>query len=108
MEIVWVVNAKNSLEETLDYWDEHNGTTSYSNKIISELKKLLSQIKDNPYSQKYEKDLGIYVGTILKRRFLIYYAILEDKNNDFKIISSGGIILLKGKPNEFENIFDNW
>ena len=35
MEIVWVVNAKNSLEETLDYWDEHNGTTSYSNKIIS-------------------------------------------------------------------------
>ena len=62
------------------YWDEHNGTTSYSNKIISELKKLLSQIKDNPYSQKYEKDLGIYVGTILKRRFLIYYAILEDKN----------------------------
>ena len=80
MEIVWVVNAKNSLEETLDYWDEHNGTTSYSNKIISELKKLLSQIKDNPYSQKYEKDLGIYVGTILKRRFLIYYAILEDKN----------------------------
>jgi hypothetical protein len=34
--------------------------------------------------------------------------ILEDKNNDFKIISSGGIILLKGSPNEFENIFDNW
>ena len=34
--------------------------------------------------------------------------ILEDKNNDFKIISSGGIILLKGKPNEVENIFDNW
>ena len=27
-----------------------------------------------------KKTLGIYVGTILKRRFLIYYAILEDKN----------------------------
>ena len=38
----------------------------------------------------------------------IFALILEDKNNDFKIISSGGIILLKGKPNEFENIFDNW
>ncbi len=98
MEIVWVVNAKNSLEETLDYWDEHNGTTSYSNKIISELKKLLSQIKDNPYSQKYEKDLGIYVGTILKRRFLIYYAILEDRNTIFqKFLSKTFSGIFEGK-----------
>lgn len=55
MEIVWVVNAKNSLEETLDYWDEHNGTTSYSNKIISELKKLLSQIKIIPTHRNMKK-----------------------------------------------------
>ena len=78
MEIKWVFNAKNSLEDTLNYWDNRNGTPSYSNKIIAELKKLLSKISNDPYSERYEKDLGIYVGGILKRRFLIYYVVREE------------------------------
>ena len=80
MEIKWVLNAKNSLEDTLNYWDNRNGTPSYSNKIIAELKKLLSKISNDPYSERYEKDLGIYVGGILKRRFLIYYVVREEEN----------------------------
>ena len=55
MEIKWVFNAKNSLEDTLNYWDNRNGTPSYSNKIIAELKKLLSKISNDPYSERYEK-----------------------------------------------------
>ena len=59
MEIKWVFNAKNSLEDTLNYWDNRNGTPSYSNKIIAELKKLLSKISNDPYSERYEKDFDI-------------------------------------------------
>ena len=40
MEIRWTEEAIKNLENTLDFWDKHNYSNVYSNKIISELKQV--------------------------------------------------------------------
>lgn len=34
MELKWAIDAKNDYHNTLDYWYEHNGSFTYSAKII--------------------------------------------------------------------------
>ena len=49
MEIRWTEEAIKHLENTLDFWDKHNCSNAYSNKIISELKQVELAIAENPY-----------------------------------------------------------
>ena len=48
MEIVWTDKALDSLKENLEFWDIHNETPSYSDKILAEINKLTSELSDNP------------------------------------------------------------
>ena len=78
MNIVWTTQAQTSYYETLDYWDEHNGSDVYSNKIIKAIDTLAQELMENPYFlAKYDEKLNLYRRTILKGRFLIYYEIKE-------------------------------
>ena len=43
MEIIWSPKAKDNLLETLEYWEVHNGSPLYSDKIIEEIKSLLQE-----------------------------------------------------------------
>ena len=71
MEIVWTDKALDSLKENLEFWDIHNETPSYSDKILAEINKLTSELSDNPlYLGRYNKELNLYVRPILKSRFL--------------------------------------
>ena len=81
MEIIWSPKAKDNLLETLEYWEVHNGSPLYSDKIIEEIKSLLQELSNNPYFMgRYIEKLNLYVRPILKGRFLIYFQLKEDSS----------------------------
>ena len=74
MEVTWTAEAENSLSEILEFWDIHNDSPTYSDKILSEVKKVLHDIANNPYFLgRYNQKLDLYTRTILKGRFIIYF-----------------------------------
>ena len=83
MEIVWTDKALDSLKENLEFWDIHNETPSYSDKILAEINKLTSELSDNPlYLGRYNKELNLYVRPILKSRFLLYFELKNKEGKD--------------------------
>ena len=78
MEVIWSPRAKDALADTLEYWDIHNNSTYYSDKIIQEIDELLKTITNKPlYLGRYSRELQMYVRDILKGRFLIYFTVNE-------------------------------
>ena len=81
MEISWVEEASEDLENTLDYWYKRNGSYSYPSKIIQAIEQLKIELKNDPYFlAKYSEHLVLYKKTIMKGKFIIYYKIMEDEN----------------------------
>ena len=79
MEITWTAEAEKSLTDIIEYWDLHNESSTYSDKIIAETEKLLKDISSNPYFLcRYNKNLDLYIRTILKGRFIIYFALKDE------------------------------
>ena len=70
MEIIWSPKAKDNLLETLEYWEVHNGSPLYSDKIIEEIKSLLQELSNNPYFMgRYIEKLNLRVcKTYFKRK----------------------------------------
>ena len=75
MEIVWTDKAKEKLKENLEFWDIHNGTPSFSDKILLEVQKLMFEL--------YNKDLNLYVRSIVKGRYLVYFQLKNEDNREF-------------------------
>ena len=73
MRVVWTTEAMKSYYETLDYWDEHNGSNSYSIKIMT----AIELVEDPYFLGQYDEQLNLHRRTILKGRFLIYYEIKD-------------------------------
>ena len=70
MEIIWSPKAKDNLLKTLEYWEVHNGSPLYSDKIIEEIKSLLQELSNNPYFMgRYIEKLNLLVcKTYFKRK----------------------------------------
>ena len=78
MRVVWTTEAIKSYYETLDYWDEHNSSNSYSIKIMTAIDVLIKELVEDPYFLgQYDEQLNLHRRTILKGRFLIYYEIKD-------------------------------
>ncbi len=61
MEIVWTDKALENLKENLEFWDTHNETPSYSDKILFEIEKLTYELSNNPlYLGRYNEKLNFY------------------------------------------------
>ena len=59
MEVIWSPRAKDALADTLEYWDIHNNSTYYSDKIIQEIDELLKTITNKPlYLGRYSRKLA--------------------------------------------------
>ena len=79
MEIIWSPQAKESLTQTLEYWDIHNDSLEYFDKIIRELRLLLQELSSKPiYIGRCIEKMDLYVRTILKGRFLLYFQVKEE------------------------------
>ena len=82
MEVKWAIDAKNDYHNALDYWYEHNGSFTYSAKIIQAAEALEYDLANNPYFVgRYSKSLNLYCRTILKGRFLIYFDVNEKEKS---------------------------
>ena len=76
MQINWVIEAKKKYYNTLDYWEEHNGSFDYSFKIIKAVEELEKAIAENPYFlATYSKELNLYRKYFLDSRFVVYYRV---------------------------------
>ena len=81
MEVRWNTEAKQDFFNTLDYWEEHNGSLEYSLKIMQAVKTLELELAETPYFlAKYSNKLKLYRRHFLKGKFVIYYDVLEEQN----------------------------
>ena len=81
MEVRWNLEAKQDFYNTLDYWEEHNGSYEYPLKIIRAVELTEIEIAENPYFlAKYHSDLNLYKRSFLNNRFVIYYEVKEEEN----------------------------
>ena len=79
MVVKWLIEAESKYYETLDYWEEHNGSFNYSLKIIQAVENLEDNLAENPYfSAKYSKKLDLYKRFFLNGRFALYYKVDEE------------------------------
>lgn len=46
--VIWSPRAQEAYISTLEYWIEHNGSSTYSNKIIDEVERIEQRILDFP------------------------------------------------------------
>ncbi len=61
MRVNWVLEAKKKYYDTLDYWEEHNGSFDYSFKIIQAVETLEDELAEAPYFlAKYSKQMDLY------------------------------------------------
>jgi plasmid stabilization system protein ParE len=50
LQIIWTVDAKDHLNEILDYWHQRNGTKTYSKKLYQTVKNALKTLAKYPES----------------------------------------------------------
>lgn len=76
--IEWTYRAKNKLEQTYNFWLEHNLSVTYSEKVLDETLKAVNLIAKNPEIGREDKNLRL-------RRFLLLeyfsqvYRVEKDK-----------------------------
>lgn len=76
MEIIWTCEAEESLTEIAIYWADRNGSSDYSEKIISEVEKLLKDISSNPfYIRSIYSEIRFVYKVYFKRE--VHYLFLE-------------------------------
>ena len=81
MKISWSSDAEFEVLQTIDYWNEHNGSSNYSAKIYEEIQKALKQIKENPIRKNhYSEKMDLYVKVFFKGKFAFYYKIIEEED----------------------------
>ena len=80
MEIKWTNEAIESLRDNLNYWNNRNFSSNYSNKIIDEVEAVEKEIKENPYFlTSFIEEVKLYKRVILKGKFALYYDIIDEE-----------------------------
>ena len=79
-----VTSNDDVFKETLEFWDIHNGSYLFSDKILLETEKLMLELSNNTlYLGRYNKTLNLYVRPILKGRYFIYFEVKNNGKEDF-------------------------
>lgn len=76
-EIIWSKNALKELQDTLDFYNERNGSTNYSTKLLDEIESLLNLLTINEMLGRKTNDQNSRV--LVKKVYLIFYEIKKDK-----------------------------
>ncbi len=81
MKIKWSEKALEMVENTLDYWDNRNKSTRYSQKITEELEIALIELADDPYFlTNFYTDIRLYRKAFFDRKFYLYYEIIDEED----------------------------
>ncbi len=75
-QIKWLPNAREKFNDNLLFWNEHNQSFLYSNKIIDAVEEILAQMVVTPFlNARFLKEEGVYRRLFLNGRFSLFYKI---------------------------------
>ncbi len=75
--ITWTETAAKQRRLVLEFWNETNGTTTYSEKLIIEIKKRLDTIASFPKSGRKADFLKTFVTSL--KHYSIFYQIVKSE-----------------------------
>ena len=81
-QIVWSSKAKNQFKKVLEFYNERNGKTNYSFKLLSEVEKLTKTLSKSEFIGRLTSNKKTRV--IPMKVYLIFYEI---NNNNIEILS---------------------
>lgn len=73
--IEWTKKAEQLYLETLDFWINHNNSSTYSKKILKQVSEKEDYIANNPYAGQELFDIPGVRYVVVLRKFLIFYRI---------------------------------
>jgi len=75
--IIWTEDAKNDLSKIILFYNERNGNTLYSKKLVDAVKKTLDLLKNHPFLGLKVKNLDNYRVLIIKN-YKIFYKVFPE------------------------------
>lgn len=74
--IRWVKRAENKLQNSLEFWIEHNKSNDYAIKIKDEITKAQNTLIEFPYIGRETEIKGVR-RLLVMRRFILFYTISD-------------------------------
>ena len=75
-EIAWSAPAEKDRKDILAYWNERNGSESYSLKLFTRINTALAKLRSNPYMGRPSDITDIRVVHV--DRYLLFYEVMSD------------------------------
>ncbi len=82
IKVIWSDNAKNELIEIVQFWNNKNQSTDYTDKLKFHIELGINLIKNKPKLGMKSNLVGVRMRLILKNYYLIY----EIKENEILIL----------------------
>ncbi len=99
-QIVWTEQAENQRIEIFNYWNNRNGSHTYSKKLNKKINKSVSTILNFPESGKLSRYMGIRVKIIRD-----YHMFYKESNN---IISILAFVDMRRDPKTIDKLVGKW
>lgn len=97
-EIIWSKNALLLLQEIIEYWNERNGTTTYSEKLYSLFQLALIQIANFPETGRLTENHRIRY-----KKVKSYYLYFTFDDSVFKVVAVSHV---KRNPEYIKSIIE--
>ena len=76
-QIIWSSKANKDLKETLEFYNERNGNTDYSQKLLNEIDDLLNTLSESEFIGRLTENKRTRV--VVMKVYLIFYEINGDR-----------------------------
>jgi len=77
LQISWTLEAKNQFKEILDYWDERNGSSIYSEKLLKLVSHSIIRLQKHPEIGRITENPRIRLKII--KDYFLYYSFDDEK-----------------------------
>jgi len=75
--IIWSIRANSELKESLNFYNNRNGSVTYSLKLLSEIESLLNTLSRSEFIGRLTANKTTRV--VVMKRYLIFYEINNEK-----------------------------
>lgn len=99
-QIVWTEQAENQRIEILNYWNNRNGSNTYSIKLNKKINKSVSTILNFPESGKMSRHRGIRIKII--RDYHLFYREIDNVINVLTFVD------MRRDPKTIDKLVGKW
>ncbi|MEQ8242645.1 MAG: type II toxin-antitoxin system RelE/ParE family toxin [Fulvivirga sp.] len=78
-QIIWSSRANSELKETLEFYNQRNGNTNYSLKLLDEINDILNTLSESEFIGRLTENKKTRV--VVMKVYLILYEITNDRIN---------------------------